>query len=116
MLVMSSPAERATRVPSREDGAAARDGGWSVFPAPTGGGSVWRWRPTRVATVAFVLGLLVTAGFALASLRLYDRNESRLLRLRAREVSSVLVAVVPSIQTPLASAAELADATGGDPR
>jgi serine phosphatase RsbU (regulator of sigma subunit) len=44
----------------------------------------------------------------------YDRNESRLLRLRAREVGSVLTATVPSIQTPLASAAELADATGGD--
>ncbi|HWX97294.1 MAG TPA: PP2C family protein-serine/threonine phosphatase [Solirubrobacteraceae bacterium] len=69
-----------------------------------------------MAIVAFFLGLVVTAGFALTSLRLYDRNESRLLRLRAREVSSVLTAVVPSIQTPLASAAELADATGGDRR
>jgi serine phosphatase RsbU (regulator of sigma subunit) len=69
-----------------------------------------------VATVAFLLGLLVTAAFSLTSLWLYDRNENRLLRLRAREVGSVLTAVVPSIQTPLASAAELADATDGDQR
>jgi serine phosphatase RsbU (regulator of sigma subunit) len=75
---------------------------------------VWRWRPSRVAAIAFFLGLLVTAAFAVISVRLYDRNEDRLLHLRAREVGSVLTAVVPSIQTPLASAAELADATGGD--
>jgi serine phosphatase RsbU (regulator of sigma subunit) len=67
-----------------------------------------------VFAIALLLGLLVTAVFAVISLRVYDRNEDRLLRLRAREVGSVLTAVVPSIQTPLASAAELADATGGD--
>jgi serine phosphatase RsbU (regulator of sigma subunit)/predicted outer membrane lipoprotein len=67
-----------------------------------------------VAAIALLLGLLVTAAFAVISLRVYDRNEDRLLRLRAREVGSVLTAVVPSIQTPLASAAELADATGAD--
>ncbi|HXW59692.1 MAG TPA: PP2C family protein-serine/threonine phosphatase [Solirubrobacteraceae bacterium] len=67
-----------------------------------------------VAVVALVLGLLVTATFALISLALYNQNEDRLLRLRAREVGSVLTAVVPSLQTPLASAAELADATGGN--
>jgi serine phosphatase RsbU (regulator of sigma subunit) len=67
-----------------------------------------------VAVVAFLLGLAVTLAFALTSLRLYDRNENHLLGLRAREVGSVLTAVVPSLQTPLASAAELADATGGN--
>jgi serine phosphatase RsbU (regulator of sigma subunit) len=69
-----------------------------------------------VAAVAFVIGLAVTAAFALTSLSLYDRNENRLLHLRAREVGSVLTAAVPAVQTPLASAAELADATGGDPK
>jgi serine phosphatase RsbU (regulator of sigma subunit) len=69
-----------------------------------------------VAAVAFCLGLVVTAAFALTAQRLYDRNENRLLHLRAREVSSVLTTVVPSIQTPLGSAAELADATAGDHR
>jgi len=76
-------------------------------------GSIWRRRPLRVTVVALVLGLAVTAAFALISLALYNQNEDRLLRLRAHEVGSVLTAVVPSLQTPLASGAELADATGG---
>jgi serine phosphatase RsbU (regulator of sigma subunit) len=61
------------------------------------------------------MGLVVTAGLALLSLGLYDRNESRLLGLRVRELGLVLTTVVPSIQTPLASAAELADTTDGSP-
>ena len=67
-----------------------------------------------MASVAFLLGLAVTAGFTLTSLALYDHNENHLLRLRARQVGSVLTAAVPSIQSTLASAAELADATGGN--
>jgi len=67
-----------------------------------------------VAGVAFLLGLVVTGAFALISHVLYDHNESHLLRLRARQVGTVLTAAVPSIQSTLASAAELADATDGD--
>ncbi len=67
-----------------------------------------------MASLAFLLGLAVTGVFAVTSRVLYDHNEDHLLRLRAREVGSVLTAVVPSIQTPLASAAELADATAGN--
>jgi serine phosphatase RsbU (regulator of sigma subunit) len=67
-----------------------------------------------VAGMAFLLGVVVTAAFALISLALYDHNENHLLCLRARQVGSVLTAAVPSIQSTLASAAELADATGGN--
>jgi serine phosphatase RsbU (regulator of sigma subunit) len=67
-----------------------------------------------VLGISLLIGLVVTAAFALTSRALYDRNEDHLLRLRAREVGSVLTAVVPSIQSTLASAAELADATGGN--
>jgi serine phosphatase RsbU (regulator of sigma subunit) len=74
------------------------------------------WRPSRAAVFALVAGLLITAGLSVTTSLLYDRNEHRLLRLRARELSLVLTAVVPSLQTPLASAAELADATNGDPK
>jgi serine phosphatase RsbU (regulator of sigma subunit) len=110
---MSSHTEVAAISSPGESRASALAAGWSAVPV-AGGRSVWLWRPSRVAAVAFVLGLVVTAAFALTSLGLYDRNETRLLHLRAREVGSVLTAVVPAIQTPLASAAELADATGGD--
>jgi serine phosphatase RsbU (regulator of sigma subunit) len=72
-----------------------------------------RWRPSRVGSVALALGLLVTAALVVTTLTLYHRNEDRLLQLRARELGLVLTAAVPAVQTPLASAAELADATGG---
>lgn len=74
-------------------------------------GSGW---PSRPAVVALVLGLVVTAALSVTTALLHDHNERRLLRLRARELSLVLTAVVPSVQTPLASADELADATNGN--
>jgi serine phosphatase RsbU (regulator of sigma subunit) len=110
---MSSHTEVAAVSSSGDGGASARAAGWSAAPL-AGGRSLRLWRPSRVAAVAFVLGLVITAAFALTSLSLYDRNENRLLHLRAREVGSVVTAAVPAVQTPLASAAELADATAGD--
>jgi serine phosphatase RsbU (regulator of sigma subunit) len=77
-------------------------------------GSPWRWRPSWVAMAALLTGLVVTGALALTSAAVYNRNERRLLNLRVRELSLVLAATAPSIQTPLASAAELADATGGN--
>jgi serine phosphatase RsbU (regulator of sigma subunit) len=62
------------------------------------------------------VGLAVTAAFALTSLALYNRNETRVLNLRVRELGLVLSAAVTTTQTPLASAAELADATDGNPQ
>ena len=76
--------------------------------------SLWRWRPSLVAVAALLTGLIVTAALALTSVAVYNRNERRLLNLRVRELSLVLAATAPSIQTPLASAAELANATGGN--
>ena len=73
----------------------------------------WRWRPSWVAVAALLTGLVVTGALVLTSVVVYNRNERRLLSLRGRELSLVLAATAPSIQTPLASAAELADATGG---
>jgi serine phosphatase RsbU (regulator of sigma subunit) len=75
-----------------------------------------RWRPSRAAAGAFAAGLLVTAALALTALALYERNERRLLNLRVRQLGLVLSSTAPSRQTPLASAAALADATHGDAR
>jgi serine phosphatase RsbU (regulator of sigma subunit) len=74
------------------------------------------WSLSRPALLTLAAGLLITAALAVAALELYDHNETRLLRLRARELSLVLSTAVPSLQTPLASAAELADATHGNPQ
>lgn len=77
-----------------------------------GGRGAGRW-PFWVAVAVLVVGLVVTAVLTLVSSGLYTRNETRLLDLRARDVGTALTAALPTIQTPLASAAELAEATNG---
>ncbi len=72
-----------------------------------------RW-PFGLPGAILVVGLLVTAALVLISHSLYTSNEQRLLELRVREAGSALAQALPSIQTPLASAAELADATNGN--
>lgn len=67
-----------------------------------------------MAILVLVSGLLLSTALVLTSAKLYDHNENRLLRLRARELGLVLSSAIPPIQTPLASAAALADATRGD--
>ena len=71
-------------------------------------------RPSPVAVVTLVTGLLVTAALAVTTLLLYDRNEDRLLGLRAREVGLLLATSTAQKQSQLASAAELAKATNGN--
>jgi serine phosphatase RsbU (regulator of sigma subunit) len=68
----------------------------------------------RAAAVAALAGVAVTALLTWAAWAAHDRNEDRLLEQRAREAAATLGSALPSIQTPLASAAELAQATGGD--
>jgi hypothetical protein len=74
-----------------------------------------RRRVPSAAVGVVLIGAAVTLVLTLTVLNLYNSNENSLLRLRGRELSDVLSAQVPPIQTPLASAAELADATGGSP-
>jgi serine phosphatase RsbU (regulator of sigma subunit) len=73
-----------------------------------------RWRPSAAFAWALAIGLLATAAVSVTSLILYHHNERRLLNLRVREVGLVLSGATSTVQTPLASAAALAAATGGD--
>jgi serine phosphatase RsbU (regulator of sigma subunit) len=74
----------------------------------------WRGRlPPGAALTALLAGLLVTAALAVTSLLLYHHNERRLLNARVRELGLVISGAAADVQTPLASAAALADATGG---
>jgi serine phosphatase RsbU (regulator of sigma subunit) len=66
--------------------------------------------------VVLVVGLAATGALTAISESSYNRNEKRLLRLRARDVGTVLTSALPSIQTPLASAVALADANHGNRR
>jgi serine phosphatase RsbU (regulator of sigma subunit) len=98
------------------DGAARENPAAPPPPArasPPASARAERWRPSGAAIVALAIGLLVTGALAVTSLELYRHNERRLLNLRARELSLVLANASSSVQTPLASAAALADATDG---
>ena len=111
---MSSRAVSASATGSRYDVAGGPGAAEGAVSSAGSSSSVRRWRPGWVALAVLLTGLIVTAALVLTSASVYNRNERRLLSLRVRELSLVLAATAPSIQTPLASAAELANATGGN--
>ena len=78
---------------------AAADGGRWPFWLPIG--------------VLFV-GLVLTAVLVWISASTYSNNERRLLNLRVKDAGALIAGQLPTIQTPLASAAALADATDGN--
>lgn len=81
--------------------------------ADEGGG--WLSRPSPLAIVVLLVGLLVMGGLTWATAEIYDHNEDRIVELRVREVGLVLSGAVAGNEARLKSAAELAEATGGDP-
>jgi serine phosphatase RsbU (regulator of sigma subunit) len=74
-----------------------------------------RW-PFWAVIVVLAVGLAATGVLTWISYSSYNRNENRLLRLRARDVGDLVTSFLPSTQTPLASAAALADATHANRR
>ncbi len=76
-------------------------------------GSV-RGRPFTWAVFTVSVGLIVTGVLTWLAWSQYNQNENRLLSLRTREAGSVLSSTLPAIETPLASAAELAEITHGN--
>lgn len=88
--------------------AARGDGRPPKLPAGTR-----RARPERLAVIVCLISLLIVGLLTWATRAVYDNNENRLLQSRARELGLVVQEVIPTIQTPLAAAAALADASGG---
>jgi serine phosphatase RsbU (regulator of sigma subunit) len=80
-------------------------------PAPAQGTARWQYWP---ALGVGVLGLVVTAVLVVLAASTYSTNEKRLLKLRVSDAGALIAEALPGVQTPLASAAALADATGGD--
>jgi serine phosphatase RsbU (regulator of sigma subunit) len=68
-------------------------------------------RSHAATAVVVIIGLAVTASLTLGARSVHDSNERRLLGQRARESSDVLSATIQTLQTPLISAAEVAEAT-----
>ncbi|MGH8962826.1 MAG: PP2C family protein-serine/threonine phosphatase [Jatrophihabitantaceae bacterium] len=74
-----------------------------------------RQRVGRSSLIVLLVGLIATGALSWASYAVNSRNENRLLTLKAKETGAVLQVILPSIETPLASAAEIASASAGDP-
>lgn len=72
-----------------------------------------RWPYWPAAGVA-VLGLVITGVLVVLAASTYSSNENRLLTLRVRDAGALIAQSLPAVETPLASAADLADATGGN--
>ncbi|MDT4936674.1 MAG: hypothetical protein QOG80_345, partial [Pseudonocardiales bacterium] len=70
-------------------------------------------RVSRPALVALIVGMLATGGLSWVSYVLDDHNETHLLNLETREAAAILQVVVPVIETPLSSAAQIAATNGG---
>ena len=92
---------------SPSEGAPGEKRSWSVGDAA---------RPYWLVLAVLLTGFVVTAVLVVVAQSAGTRNEKRLLDLRAKEAQSLLTAGLPGVQTPLASAAALADATRGRPR
>jgi len=88
----------------------------TTAPKANGTGRPGLRRPTisASASVVIVVGLLITTVFAVGARAVHDSNEKRLLRQRVREVGAVLMSTFSTVQTPLSSAAVLAEATNGN--
>jgi serine phosphatase RsbU (regulator of sigma subunit) len=96
----------------------------SAAPAKeaTAGGDPGGERPTAVAHRGWpywpaagvaVLGFVITGVLVALAASTYTSNENRLLKLRVSDAGALIAEALPSVQTPLASGAALADATDG---
>ncbi len=68
----------------------------------------------RLAVSVLVLGLGITAALSFVAATVNSRNEDRLLNLQTREAATALTVALPTIETPLSSAVQIAEATNGD--
>ena len=69
-----------------------------------------------VFAIVALLGLLITGVIVWTSWALNYRNESRLLKVQTEQAGTVVLAALPSTETPLASAVAIASATDGSAR
>jgi serine phosphatase RsbU (regulator of sigma subunit) len=90
-----------------------------ALPSGTPAAQSTRARPSlvplsRFSIVLLVLVLLATGALSWSTFSLNQHNENRLLSLQTKQAATVLQAIIPALQTPLASAAEIAATSNGD--
>jgi serine phosphatase RsbU (regulator of sigma subunit) len=104
----------ATYAPSRVQSACPATVSPPDGPNPVANPIASAARPIRWAVLAVAIGFAITATLTWAAWSQDTQNERHLLRLRVEEAGLVITGVVPGIETPLASASELADSTQGN--
>ena len=73
-----------------------------------------REAPGALTLAVVLVGISVSVGLGVVLQRVHDDNEARLVQQRTLEAAAVVMAAVPGIESPLASAAEFSEATDGD--
>lgn len=93
-------------------GASERAGG-----VRAAGSHRWWWMPCSIAAlVVLVVGVALTGALAGLASAVNQHEEGQLLHLQVQEAGTLLAQIVPSAETPLVSAAEVAVATDGSAR
>jgi hypothetical protein len=107
VLTDTQPRENGRRSePGLSDGGAAPSDGTAT---PNDGRRLAH--PTTIVVLA--IGVVITVVLVVATWTGHNRNERRLLRQQVHQGAQVLKAFVPSVQSPLASAAETVEVTDG---
>jgi serine phosphatase RsbU (regulator of sigma subunit) len=65
--------------------------------------------------VVILVGIALTVGLSVSARAVHNNNENRLLNERVQEAGVLISGALPGLETPLASAAEVAEATNADP-
>jgi Stage II sporulation protein E (SpoIIE) len=68
-----------------------------------------------LSVVVLLVGLVITGVLSWGAESIHTHNEARLLDVELHQAASVISVALPSIESPLTSAASLAAATNGDP-
>jgi serine phosphatase RsbU (regulator of sigma subunit) len=73
------------------------------------------WRIGRSSLSVLLVGLVATGFLSFAAYRVNSHTEDRLLDLQTKQTGTVLQVILPTIETPLSSAAQIAATGNGDP-
>jgi type II secretory pathway pseudopilin PulG len=72
-----------------------------------------RRRPSVIGISVLIIGAALTVTLSFVAHHLHQNNEHRLLDLQVKQTATVLQAALPGVETPLASAAQIAATSNG---
>src|SRR5580698_8993844 len=75
--------------------------------------SASRRLPAWLTVVVLVVAVGITTALCLSAASIHEHNETRLLQVELGQAASIVSVAIPSIESPLTSAVNLAAVTGG---